>query len=262
VQPANHFWSQSSIVLLFPDNYIRSTDSQGSVYPALTLPNSSSQRDELVRILSVNVALPSIISDGNQDVLTGIGKQPVAAPVMLRNSNIDGDGQADLKNHGGPDQAVYAFPREHYNFYSNNLDLPKNAVPFGFFGENLTTTGMLESDTRIGDQYKVGDAILEVTQPRSPCYKFALKTGDSSAIRTMVRSGRTGFYLRVLQEGLIETGPVTPVFTDATSPTVLETHKILFVDICNVSEMQRILNSPALGVRLRNQISDRLEKIM
>ena len=215
-----------------------------------------------MQILSVNVALPSIIPDGNQDVLTGIGKQQVFAPVMLRNSNIDGDGQADLKNHGGPDQAVYALSHEHYRFYKNNLNSPDNSVQYGYFGENLTTTGMLESDTRIGDQFKIGDAIVEVTQPRSPCYKLALKVGDSSAISTMVQSGRTGFYLRVLQEGLIEAGPATRVFTETTSPTVLETHKLLFFDLCNVSEMQRILNSPALGLRMRNQISARLEKIM
>jgi MOSC domain-containing protein YiiM len=215
-----------------------------------------------VQILSVNVALPSIISDGNQEVLTSIGKLQVAAPVMLRSSNIDGDGQADLENHGGPDQAVYSFPHEHYEFYKNNLVLPENSVQYGFFGENLTSTGMLESDTRIGDQFRIGDALLEVTQPRTPCYKFTMKTGDTSAISTMVQSGRTGFYLRVLQEGMIEAGPVKRVFTDSTSPTVLEVHKLLFFDLCNVSQLQRSLDSPALGVRLRNQLSARLEKIL
>src|SRR5690349_3355803 len=128
-----------------------------------------------MRILSVNVGMPREVEVDGQTVTTGIFKEPVAGRVAVRRHNLDGDRQADLTVHGGKDKAVYAYPSEHYDFWKQ--ELPEMNLPFGMFGENLTTTGLFEKEVHIGDTFKVGTAILQVTQPRLPCYKLAIKFG-------------------------------------------------------------------------------------
>src|SRR6185295_7629483 len=156
-----------------------------------------------MKIISLNVGLPRIVEFNGEPVTTGIFKEPVSGPVMLRTLNFDGDRQADLKVHGGWSKAVYAYPVEHYEFWKR--ELPEMNLPYGMFGENLTTEGLSEQ-VNVGDRFRVGEAEVMVTEPRLPCYKLGIKFGRSDIIRRFLQSRRTGFYFAVTKEGMVTTG--------------------------------------------------------
>ena len=157
-----------------------------------------------MKLLSVQVGRPRTIpSPGRDPVRTAIFKDPVLFRVLVRRLNIEGDAQADLRVHGGPDKAVYAYDRSGYDHWRARLP---EELPYGQFGENLTVEGMPESQVRIGDVYRVGGALLQVSQPRSPCYKLSLKMGRPDFGKAFVASGHPGFYFRVLEEGEIGAG--------------------------------------------------------
>jgi MOSC domain-containing protein YiiM len=158
----------------------------------------------MMEIVSVNVGTPRIIKRGDDEILTGIFKPAVQGPVIVRTLNLDGDGQADLKVHGGVYKALYAYPAEHYPFWGSIY--PELELPWGMFGENLTTVGVNESLMCIGDQVRIGTAILQVTQPRVPCFKLAAKFDDDEIIETFFASGRSGMYFSVVQEGQLQAG--------------------------------------------------------
>ena len=167
---------------------------------------------------------------------------------------------ADLTVHGGADKAVYAFPLEHYPWYQSELRQDKYAP--GQFGENLTTAGMLESEVRIGDRYRIGEALFEVSQPRSPCYKFAIKMGTAEALAVMINSARTGFYLRVLQEGMIAPGDGIEVeYSDESAPSVEEVHRLYYLDRKNSQGLARALRCERLSQGFRDDFAARLEKL-
>jgi MOSC domain-containing protein YiiM len=156
----------------------------------------------------------------DREVRTAIFKLPVSGPVRVRRLNIDGDEQGDLSVHGGIDKAVYCYASEHYPAWQQELGVE---LPNGTFGENLTVSGLLEPDLHIGDTLQVGDAVLQVSQPRFPCYKLGIKLGDQRLVKRFQDSGRSGFYCRVLQEGLIEPGqPITLLDRDPSHPTIAE----------------------------------------
>jgi len=157
-----------------------------------------------MKVLSLNVALPRLVAWKGQTFKTGIFKKPVAGAVMMRRLDLDGDRQADLSVHGGPYKAVYAYPSEHYAFWRK--ELPEMELPWGQFGENLTTEGMSEKDTHIGDVLRVGQATVQVTQPRVPCLKLAAKFQRDDILQRFVQSGRSGFYFSVIEEGLVAAG--------------------------------------------------------
>jgi MOSC domain-containing protein YiiM len=166
-----------------------------------------------MKVVSVNVASISdlFIHQSNQmrRIATGIHKQPVAGSVLVEKLGLVGDEQADPSVHGGLHKAVYAYPSEHYAFWiAQRLAVLKREEPLppGSMGENLTLQGLLESDVWIGDRLHVGSTVLEVTEPRQPCFKFNAKMGFSHAVKMMVQSGYSGFYLRVVETGKIAAG--------------------------------------------------------
>jgi len=172
-------------------------------------------------LISLQVGVPrSVIRDG-QEVLTGIFKAPVEKRVRMRTLNLDGDQQADLSVHGGPNKAVYVYPSEHYPFWKK--ELPGVELPWGAFGENLTTSGLFESAVCIGDRFAIGTAEVVVTQPRLPCFKLNLKFNRDDMIKRFLASGRTGFYLRVLREGEVgASDEIIPVHQDENRVSVLD----------------------------------------
>ena len=157
-----------------------------------------------MKVVSLNVAVPRAVVWKGHEVRTGIFKKPVEEPVMMRRLNLDGDRQADLTVHGGPAKAVYAYPSEHYPLWKNELG--EIVLPWGMFGENLTTEGMIEHEIHIGDKFRIGEAIVMVTQPRTPCYKLALKFERDDMLKRMLANGRSGFYLAVEQQGIVSAG--------------------------------------------------------
>ena len=159
-----------------------------------------------MKLLSIQVGRPRKVKWRGRMVVTGIHKMPVAGRIMLRRNNLDGDEQADLRVHGGWDKAVYVYPSEHYAFW--HTELPGTPLPFGMFGENFTTERLDESTVCIGDRFRIGGALVEVTQPRVPCYKLGVKFGRPDIPKRFHASGRCGFYLAVLEEGDVGTGDV------------------------------------------------------
>jgi MOSC domain-containing protein YiiM len=155
-------------------------------------------------LISIQVGTPRTVHTENQEVSTGIFKSPVSGRLHLHWLNLDGDRQADLSVHGGRDKAVYAYPSEHYPFWEN--ELPGVELPWGAFGENFTTAGLLENTVCLGDQFRIGTAMVVVTQPRLPCFKLNLKFERHDMIKRFLASRRSGFYLRVLHEGEVSAG--------------------------------------------------------
>jgi MOSC domain-containing protein YiiM len=156
------------------------------------------------RVLSVNVGERRLVPWRGRMVPTGIFKEPVSGRVTLRDDHVEGDHVADLRVHGGWSKAVYAYPSEHYARW--RAEEPARGWPWGFFGENLTIEGLLEADVAAGDRFRVGSAVLEVTEPRLPCMKLGLKYGSSRFIKRFLQSGRTGFYLAILDPGDVGAG--------------------------------------------------------
>jgi MOSC domain-containing protein YiiM len=180
-----------------------------------------------VGLVSVNVAEPDVIgAHHGRPVLSAIGKRPVAAATLRLDAlNLEGDRQADLRVHGGPDKAVYAYPAEHLPRWNAELG-PEPPFGPGTFGENLTTMGWLEDEVRIGDVWAWGEALLQVSQPRSPCYKLAMVTDRPDILKRLVESGRTGWYLRVLQPGRVPvSGPIHIVERHPAGVTVADVHR-------------------------------------
>ncbi len=157
-----------------------------------------------MKLVSLNVGTQRRVTLKNRTITTGIFKEPVEGRVMMRKLNIDGDKQADLSVHGGADKAVYLYPKEHYEYWQKKL--PGMKLPWGMFGENFTTEGLLEDTVRIGDRFRIGTAEVKVTQPRLPCYKLGIKFGRADMVRRFLASGRTGFYMAVLREGMVGAG--------------------------------------------------------
>ena len=154
-----------------------------------------------MKLLSVNVGLPREIEWQGKRVRTSIFKSASAGHVRVMTLNAEGDEQSDLSVHGGVHKAVYAYPSEHYPFWRE--EVPGVDLPLGTFGENFTTEGLFEEAVHIGDRFRVGSAEFIVTQPRLPCFKLGIRFGRPEMVKRFLRSGRTGFYLAVLEEGLV-----------------------------------------------------------
>lgn len=214
-----------------------------------------------MRLLSVNVSLPKRAPHGGKKtVVTGIFKEPVAGRVMLRRLNLDGDGQADLENHGGPHRAAYAYPIENHDHWSRELG--REGFAFGQFGENFTVRGMTEDDVRIGDVFRVGGALVEVSQPRPPCFKLGIRMGMLRFPKLFLASGRVGFYLRVLEEGEVGAGDAFErVEADPEGMTVREMNHLLFFEPENLEGAGRALRIRALSPGWRGSFVERLAKV-
>ncbi|HMJ60230.1 MAG TPA: MOSC domain-containing protein [Bryobacteraceae bacterium] len=152
-----------------------------------------------MQVISVNVGQPREVETLRGIVLTSIFKSPVSGRVAVRNHNLEGDRQADLRVHGGPNKAIYAYSSEHYSYWAKRL--PDTELPYGKFGENLTIAGLTEEQAHIGDSYRIGTCILRVTQPRMPCFKLALRFERTDMIKLFWKSGLSGTYFAIAKEG-------------------------------------------------------------
>jgi MOSC domain-containing protein YiiM len=213
-----------------------------------------------MKIISVNVGLPRLVLRNGEPVSTGIFKAPVAGRVMMRALNIDGDRQSDLSVHGGPEKAVYVYPSEHYDFWKQ--ELPDMDLPWAIFGENLTTTGLLETETHIGDKFRVGTAVVMVTQPRMPCYKLGIRFGRTDIIKRFLISERSGFYLSVLKEGEIGAGDEFELLQKNPSGVrVVDVTRLYSGDKENVDLIRRAIATEALPQSWREYLQKRLDNL-
>ena len=192
-------------------------------------------------------------------VKTGIFKEPIQGQVAVRRLNLKGDKQADLSVHGGPDKAIYVYPAEHYIYWQ--AELPGMQLPWGVFGENFTTEGVLEEDVRIGDQFRIGSAEVMVTQPRLPCYKLGIRFGRADIIKRFMAAGRPGFYLRVLQEGEVGAGDTMErISRDDGRVTILDIFRLIGKDRDDIKTLRRAVKVKALPESLRLHFQNNLER--
>jgi MOSC domain-containing protein YiiM len=220
-----------------------------------------SSRLSEVTLVSVNVGLPRVIGANRwkKPIRSGIVKQPVSATsIYLDTFNLDGDQQADLTVHGGREKAVYAYPVEHLPLWNDELGTD---FELGTFGENLTTAGWLEDEVRIGDVWAWGDARLQVSQPRSPCYKLATVTGRPDLLKRLVRTGRTGWYLRVLQAATVPvSGPIQVIERHPAGISVLLAHRATLPGALDRSEVEAVARVDALASDWRDWLLQQLER--
>ncbi len=213
-----------------------------------------------MKIISVNVGLPRLVLRDGEPVSTGIFKEPILHRVMMRTLNLDGDRQADLSVHGGPEKAVYVYPSEHYEFWKR--ELPDMELPWGVFGENFTTTGLLETEVNIGDKFRIGMAEVMVTQPRMPCYKLGIRFGRADIIKRFLVSERTGFYLSVLKEGEVGAGDELELIErNAAGVKVVEVTRLYSSDKDNVEVLRRLIALEELPESWREYLQRRLAKL-
>ena len=209
-------------------------------------------------LVSVNVGQPGIIgSYRGQRVTSAIAKEPVsAASLYLDQLNLEGDRQADLNVHGGLDKAVYAYPSEHIREWS--VELGQDLGPAAF-GENLTTAGLLEAEVCIGDVWAWGEALLQVSQPRQPCYKLATYRARHDLPKKLVTAGRTGWYFRVLRPGRVPVaGPIAVLERDSAGVSVLAVHQARILGGGTPEQWRAMAELPALAAGWREHLAARL----
>ncbi len=217
------------------------------------------QPSSQLRVESVNVGQPREVLWKGRQVRTGIFKEPVAGRVAVRRLNLEGDQQADLNVHGGPNMAVYLYPAEYYAFWHEQF--PEMELPWGMFGENLTIWGLLDESVYIGDQLQVGSAHLVVTQPRLPCYKLALKFGRDDILKRLLQTGYSGFYCAVLQEGEVAAGdPIKLLHRDKHEVSVLDIVRLEGDGSDDIDLLRRALAVEALPPSWRDYLIKRLAR--
>ena len=212
-----------------------------------------------MKILSVNVGLPREVRWQGKLVTTGIFKEPIEGPITLRTLNLDGDQQADLTVHGGVNKAVYSYPSEHYRYWQT--ELPGVDLPWGMFGENFTTEGLLEETVYIGDRFRIGETEVIVTEPRMPCYKLGIKFGRADIIKRFLASRRTGFYFAVAREGMVSPGnAVEFIGRDQQDISVADIIRLYAFERGDVKGLRRVVEVEALPESWKGYFQHQLEK--
>jgi ferredoxin-NADP reductase/MOSC domain-containing protein YiiM/ferredoxin len=207
----------------------------------------------MARLLSVNVGLPRDIAWQGRTVHTAVWKAPVQGPRMVRRLNIDGDGQGDLHGHGGEHRAVFVYQMDSYRFWQSELN--RNDFAYGQFGENFTVDGLPDREVCIGDRYRIGSALFEVTQPRVTCYRVGIRMNEPQMPSLLVARGRPGFYLRVIEEGEVEAGDeIVQVGSGPECMTVFEINALLYMPGHSRSGLERALRIPALSSGWRRSL--------
>ena len=214
-----------------------------------------------MKIISINVGRPRLVMSNGSPVSTGIFKEPVAGPVMLRTLNLDGDRQADLTVHGGISKAVYAYPFEHYDFWRR--ELPDMELNPGMFGENFTSEGLFEEEINVGDRFRVGEAELMATEPRLPCYKLGIKFGRSDIIKRFLQSRRTGIYFSVLKEGMVEAGDEVELLArDPNNISIADITRVFAFDKDDVDTLRRLVMLEPLSESWREHFDKQLHEAL
>ena len=210
-----------------------------------------------MKVVAVSVGRPQEVQWRGHSVQTSIFKTPISRRVYVTRGNVEGDQQSDLSVHGGPEKAVYAYPVEHYDFWRR--ELPDTELPWGAFGENLTTEGLLEDEVCIGDRYRVGTTELVVTQPRMPCYKLAVRFGHPDIVKRFLKSRRSGFYLAVEREGDVGAGDVIErLARNDKQLTIADVVSLYATDSENQTLLESASEHPSLPAAWREYFRKRL----
>ena len=212
-----------------------------------------------IEIRSINVGKPRDLQFGKKEVTTGINKKPVSDPVFLSTLNFTGDGQGDVVHHGGRDKAVCAYSYEHYPYWEEELGKPLN---FSAFGENLTLLGLTEDELCIGDSFQIGEAVVQVSQPRQPCFKLSLIHERKDMPLLIQNTGYTGYYFRVLKEGMVAPhDQLQHISRPTLALSVSEANRLMHHDKGDVEGIRNLLMVDELSESWRNTFQKRLDGI-
>jgi MOSC domain-containing protein YiiM len=210
-----------------------------------------------MKLVAISVGRPKEVQWQGRTVQTSIFKTPVSGPVHVTRFNVEGDEQSDLSVHGGVEKAVYAYPAEHYGFWRR--ELPDTELPWGSFGENFTTEGLLEDEVCIGDRYRVANVQLVVTQPRMPCYKLAIRFRRTDMVKRFLQSRRNGFYLAVERAGKLSAGDaIERVSRDQRGLTVADIVSLYAADSASQALLEKASDHPSLPASWRDYFRKRL----
>ncbi|MBW7477528.1 MOSC domain-containing protein [Paenibacillus oenotherae] len=213
----------------------------------------------LGKINSLNVSLPVAVLHGTKEIETGIFKKSAGQPLMLTFTGLIGDGQADLINHGGPDKAVCVYSARHYPYWSAKW---QREVEPGAFGENFTVSDLTEETLCIGDIVRAGHAWVQVSQPRQPCFKLGMKHNLPELPQQVQQNGYTGFYFRVLQEGVVAAGdPLYLESRHAAGVTIAAANHVMYEQKTSIDSMQRLLAIPELAESWRHTFQSRIARL-
>ncbi len=209
---------------------------------------------EYMKIISTNIANPRTIRWNGKQVITGIYKTPVQNPVFLTKNDVRGDEVTDRKYHGGEFKACYLFSSNQYPYWKKLY--PHLDWHWGMFGENLTVDGLDETKIHIGDVYKIGDALVQITQPREPCFKLGVRFGSQKILKQFIDHGYSGTYVRTLEEGHVRTGDKVELVNQANnSLSIFELNRELFAKNKNKKRLQLVVNNDALPLKKREQLN-------
>lgn len=213
-----------------------------------------------MKILSINVSEPQKVTFNGKELITSIYKKPVSNKVTVSSQGIEGDRQADLTVHGGYDKAVYAYSYAHYQTWSEKLN--SDFKEYGLVGENLTIDDFDEDKINIGDQFKINECLLQVSQPRIPCYKIGIKLNNREFPKMFSQSGLLGSYLRVIHDGEISAGDaIHKVHSEENSMSIKDIAHLLFVDVKNIESMKQALDIKPLTEEIKEKFRERLMKL-
>ena len=213
-----------------------------------------------MKVLSINISEPKKITFNGKELITSIYKMPINKEVEVGQLGIEGDRQADLQVHGGYDKAVYAYSHSHYSHWSEIMK--KSYEEFGLVGENLTIDNFDERDVFIGDEYKIGTTLLQVSQPRIPCYKIGIKMNSREFPKLFSQSGLLGSYMRVIEVGKMKIGDSVELSRrDDDSMSIFEISQLLFVDIKNIEGMKKAIDLKYLSEEIKERFRERLMKL-
>src|ERR1700750_1834434 len=213
----------------------------------------------MARLLSVNLGLPRDIEWQGKTVHTAVWKTPVQGRRMTRRLNVDGDGQGDLAGHGGEHRAVFVYQIESYRYWQNQLG--RNDFTYGQFGENFTVEGLADTEVCIGDHYRIGGALFEVTQPRVTCYRVGIRMNEPQMAALLVSHGRPGFYFRVLEEGEVGAGDeIVKIAEGSEQMSVAEMEQLLYLPNHGTEQLKRALRIPAVSQGWQDSFQSILQK--
>lgn len=213
-----------------------------------------------MKIISTNIGKPKTIVWQGKNVQTGIYKYSVNQPIFLGNEDVKNDHVIDRRYHGGVDKACYLYSSNHYKYWRNLY--PEIEMPWGMFGENLTVEGIHEAEINIGNIYKIGEVIVQATQPRQPCYKLGIRFGSQKMVKQFVDSGLPGIYIRVLQKGKVKTGDELILIEKKNSISIQKVYELLYTNKFEKEKenAQKAINDPFLAESCRNDLIKHWQK--
>lgn len=208
-----------------------------------------------MKIISTNIGEPKTINWNGKEVTTGIFKYPVTQPIFLGSEDVENDHVIDRRYHGGVDKACYLYSADHYKYWQTLY--PDLELPWGIFGENLTVEGLHEADVNIGDVFRIGEAVVQATQPRQPCFKLEFRFNDNQIVRKFIDSGFAGVYVRVIEKGLVKIGDSVELIERKKSLTIHKIYELIYTDKVQKEAVEQAVNDPFIAASCRRDLLKR-----